>query len=254
MTTVGRFDQFVEDGDEDFQSYVERFEHILKASKVSDELKISTFTTAIEKNAYKTLKSLLGPVKPECKTYAQLVQALQGYYSPNPLVIPERLKFNRRFQQEGESVAAFAVELKGLAASYDFGAFLDDALRDCLVAGLSDRETQAQLLKESTLTFANACDIAKSIELARKESDALQPRHTQGTVSAQHQKPDSGRHPQRREQSSATAEPSRARALESSDCFRCGSAHESSTCKFRKYRCRSCKRYGHLAEMCRGGA
>lgn len=254
MTTVGRFDQFVEDGDEDFESYVERFEHFLKASKVSDDLKVSTFITAIGKNAYKTLKTLLEPVKPECKTYAQLVQALQGHYSPKPLVIAERFKFNRRFQQEGESVAAFAVELKRLAASCDFGAFLDDALRDRFVAGLSDRETQAQLLKKSTLTFANACDIAKSIELARKESNAFQPRHAQGTVSALRQKPDSGRRPQRREKSSATAEPSRARALESSDCFRCGSAHESSTCKFRKYRCRSCKRYGHLAKMCRGGA
>lgn len=49
MTTVGRFDQFVEDGDEDFESYVERFEHFLKASKVSDDLKVSTFITAIGK-------------------------------------------------------------------------------------------------------------------------------------------------------------------------------------------------------------
>lgn len=48
MATLRRF---VEDGDEDFESCVERFEHFLKASQVSDNIKVSMFVTAIGKQA-----------------------------------------------------------------------------------------------------------------------------------------------------------------------------------------------------------
>ncbi|KAL1468209.1 hypothetical protein MTO96_025611 [Rhipicephalus appendiculatus] len=140
MATMGRFDQFIEDGDEDFQSYVERFDHFLKASQVSDDLKVSVFITAIGKKAYKTLKTLLEPEKPENKTYEQLVQTLQEQYVPKTSVIAEWFKFIRRFQQDGETVAAFAVELKRLATSCDFGAFLDEALRDRPYAGSVSNE------------------------------------------------------------------------------------------------------------------
>lgn len=64
-------------------------------------------------------------------------------------------------------MAAFAVELKRLAWSCEFESFLDEALRDRFVAALKDQPTQAELLKKSTLTFATACDLAKSVELAR---------------------------------------------------------------------------------------
>nr|XP_037285008.1 uncharacterized protein LOC119177931 [Rhipicephalus microplus] len=158
MATLGRFDQFIEDGDEDFQSYVERFDHFLKASQVSDDLKVSVFITAIGKKAYKSLKTLLEPEKPEIKTYAQLVQTLKEQYIPKIFVIAERFKFNRCFQQVGQAVTAFAVKLKWLATSCDFRTFLDDAVRDWFIAGLCDKETQAELLKTSRLTFKKACD------------------------------------------------------------------------------------------------
>lgn len=46
MTGLGRLDSFVEDGDEDFEFYVERFKHYLKATRVSEALKLSAFVTA----------------------------------------------------------------------------------------------------------------------------------------------------------------------------------------------------------------
>ncbi|KAK8765584.1 hypothetical protein V5799_012877 [Amblyomma americanum] len=153
MAMSGRFDQFIEDGDEDIESYVERFDHFLKASKVSDDLEVSVFITATGKKAYKTVKTLLEPEKPESKTYAQLVRTLREQYVQKSSVIADRFNLNRRFQQEGETVAAFAVELKRLAASCDFGTLLDEALRERFVAGLCDKEMQAELLKESKLTF-----------------------------------------------------------------------------------------------------
>nr|XP_037270414.1 LOW QUALITY PROTEIN: uncharacterized protein LOC119162032 [Rhipicephalus microplus] len=246
MATLGRFDQFIEDSDEDFQSYVEWFDHFLKASQVSDNLKVSVFITAIGKKAYKTLqtllehwtlKTLLQPEKPENNMYAQLVQTLKEQYVPKTSMIAERFKFNRCFQQDGQAVTAFAVELKWLATSCNFGTFLDDALRDRFVAGLCDKKTQAELLKTSKLAFKEACDITRSIELARKESQNFQPKAAQGMISTFNRKTDSEKRPPHwREETSGM--PAGTRGAEPLHCFRCGSEHEACICKFRKYQCR----------------
>ncbi|KAL1485898.1 hypothetical protein MTO96_031667 [Rhipicephalus appendiculatus] len=84
MASFGRFAPFTEEGDEDFDSYTERFEHYVRATQVSEDLKASVFVTAIGKQAYHTLKNLLAPTKPEEKTYAELLQILKGHYSPKP--------------------------------------------------------------------------------------------------------------------------------------------------------------------------
>lgn len=54
MASLGQFERFDEDEDEDFESYVERFEHYVRAVKVSDDLKVSTFVTAMGKKTYRT--------------------------------------------------------------------------------------------------------------------------------------------------------------------------------------------------------
>ncbi|XP_049517058.1 uncharacterized protein LOC119439901 [Dermacentor silvarum] len=247
MASFGCFESFTEEGDEDFESYVERFEHYIRATQVSDYLKVSAFVTAIGKQAYRTLKNLLAPVKPEAKTYDELVRALKGHYSPKPLVIAERFRFNRRSQQENEPVAMFALELKRLAASCEFGQFLDDALRNRFVAGLRNEATQAELLKKSTLTFQAAYDLAKSGELARTETRKIHPKDL-GEVNLVQQ-------PQQRKPEATAwtraASKTTERQAGSTECFRCGSAHAAATCPFRKYRCRACKKVGHLARVCR---
>ncbi|XP_072145332.1 uncharacterized protein [Dermacentor andersoni] len=170
------FEPFVDDGEEDFMSYVERFDHYWKVTQNKDDsLKKSAFITAIGKRPYKTLKDLLLPAKPEDKSFNEIVAVLREHYSPGSKVIAERFKFNRRYQVEGETISAFAVELRHMAARCEFGPFLDDALRDRFVAGLSDASIQASLLKKKELSFETAYDLARSAELAAKESRGFRP-------------------------------------------------------------------------------
>lgn len=261
MAGLGRFDPFVEDGDEDFESYVERFEHYLKATKVSEALRLSAFVTAIGQKPYKTLKTLLHPVKPEEKSWEELVAVLKGHYAPRPMVIAERFKFNRRYQKEEETVATFSVELKRLASTCEFGSFLDDALRDRFVAGLKDKKTQSDLLKKTTLTFGAACDIAKSIELARKETITFQPTAGRQGSSSQREEDDVNavrqqkREPWRKSnkgpRASTTKQTSGHTGDTTSSCSYCGQVHTGQPCKYRKYKCHVCKKVGHLAKVCR---
>ncbi|KAL1478883.1 hypothetical protein MTO96_052300 [Rhipicephalus appendiculatus] len=228
MASFGQFEPFTEEGDEDFDSYTERFEHCVRATQVSEDLKASVFVTAIGKQPYHTLKNLLAPTKPEEKTYAELLQILKGHYSPKPLMIADRFRFNRRSQLENESVATFALELKMLAGSREFGQFLDDALRDRFVAALRDETAQAELLKKSTLTFQAAYDLAKSGELARTETRNIHPKEL-GDVNLVRQ------HPQRTTGTRRVASGNAERHAESTDCSRCGATHDAATCPFRKY-------------------
>lgn len=85
---------------------------------------------------------------------------------------------------------AIPEELKWLAVSYVFGAFLGVSLRDRFVAGLCDKRTQAELLKNNALNFTSAYDIAKCIELAFKQLSK-----SKETFSTPRHKPDRGRRP-----------------------------------------------------------
>ncbi|XP_077545503.1 uncharacterized protein LOC144158478 isoform X2 [Haemaphysalis longicornis] len=240
MASLGQFERF--DEDEDFESFVERFEHYVRAVKVSDDLKVSTFVTAMGKNTYRTLKYLLAPSKPEEKEYSELVTVLKEHYVPSRTVIGERFRFNRRSQHEGESAVAFAAELKRLASSCEFGPFLEEALRDRFVAGLKDEPTQAGLITKSTLTFASACDIAECVELARAEfQQATRQPEEVNAVGCQ----TCGAKPAARASADGTKHPT-----EAAECFRRGgSSHDGRSRPFRKDERRPFKQVGHLARV-----
>ena len=78
----------------------------------------------------------MAPKLPKEKTFDELVAALKGHFEPKPLVIAERFYFHRRAQAEGESIKEYMAELRRLTTHCEFGAFLDEALRDRLVCGL----------------------------------------------------------------------------------------------------------------------
>lgn len=141
---------------------------------------------------------------------------LTAHYTPAKMAIADRFKFNRRYQQHEEDVAAFSVELKRLAMQCDFGAFLDDALRDRFVAGLRGKATQVELLKRKTSTFAEAVTIAKNAERAQRETQTLQ----------HDTKPES---PESIQAVHQGANLSSAVRLASSDknCYRCGGPHDA---------------------------
>ena len=69
-------------------------------------------------------------------TYTEVKQKLTAHFKPKPITIAERFRFYKRQQRQGESMADYIAELRRLATTCEFGAFLDDALRDKLVCGL----------------------------------------------------------------------------------------------------------------------
>ena len=90
--------------------------------------------TVIGSKDYSLLQNLLAPTKLADKGFNEIVQVLHNHLSPKPLIIAERFKFHQRNQEESELVAQYLAELHQLSDKYEFGEYLEQALRDRLAS------------------------------------------------------------------------------------------------------------------------
>ena len=132
-------------------------------------------------------------------------------------------------------IAEFVAELKRLAATCEFGQYLNDALRDRFVCGLLHEGMQKHLLSEPDLTFTRAVEIAQGIAAAEKNIQDFRRKEitTVGKVSF-----------------AATRKDSSFQAK--SFCSHFGrSNHLSKNCYFKEAVCHNCEKKGHIASICR---
>lgn len=169
---IGHMDSF--DGTrEQWATYIERFEHYVLANEIRDAKKLPVLFSVMGPKTYGLLRTLVAPSKPGEKDYDSVVAVLQAHFAPKPLVIAERFRFHKRNQGEEETVAQYVAVLKGLSEHCEFGAYLEDALRDRFVCGLKCETVQKRLLTERDLTFQKAVDYAVSAETAARDVQQL---------------------------------------------------------------------------------
>ena len=177
-------------------------------------------------------------------TFAQLVKLVITTILSKPSVIVERFRFNTRTRQQGESVANFIAELRHLTRYCEFGDVLNDMLRDRLVCGIENSQIQRRLLAEPNLTLDKAVEILLAMESADHNARDLQKTQLPAVnvLSPQAKPPSRAPPPQ-----ASDATP-RMRAVE---CYRCGGPHFATDCQHKDTECKSCKKIGHLAHICR---
>ena len=128
-------------------------------------------------------------------------------------------------------MTVYVSELRAIAQYCNFGETLELMLRDRLVCGINDQQTQKKLLAEKVLSFDKAMEIAVAIESA-----------TQGTRDISSGMPnDAPLH----------HVSDRPPPVINMRCFRCGrSNHKPTDCYFKDAPCRKCKKKGHIERMC----
>lgn len=73
----------------------------------------------------------------------------------------------KRDQCPVKTVATFIAELRRMTEHCQFGARIDDMLRDRVICGLHDDGLQRRLLVETTLSLGKAVDMAREAEAAK---------------------------------------------------------------------------------------
>ncbi|XP_046391558.1 uncharacterized protein K02A2.6-like [Ischnura elegans] len=233
---------------EEFGAYVERLEQFFIVNDIGEEKKVPLFITLIGSDTYAVLKSLLDPVKPVSKSLSVLISTLSEHFSPKRLVIAERVRFYKRNQLPNDPLSSYIVELRRLASTCEFKTFLDEALRDRLICGLSSELVQRRLIMEPQLTFERACSLGQELVQAESQAALLRPAITgasalnEGICKLDHG-PNSGRSRPPRSGGPRTIP----------RCWRCGRAHSPDTCAVRTWECRRCGKRGHIAKQCRPG-
>ena len=246
--TIGQVEPF-QQGVDDWEQYTERLEQYFIANGIEgDNKKLAVFLTVVGAKTYALLSNLVAPSKPASKTYAELKEVLQTHLKPKPLIIAERFKFHQRKQGEGESVPQYMAELRKLADRCEFGAYLQEALRDRLVCGLRSEAIQRRLLTEDKLTLEKAYGTAHGMEAAQRQASELQASGPQQTADRSVQFLGA------RSKTTVEGSPNSGsrKTAEHATCYRCGkSGHSPDSCFYKRQKCRACGKKGHIACVCK---
>ena len=228
---------------ETISAYLERLHLFFDANGTADGKKVSVLLTVIGAETYTLLRGQVSPVLPKDKTFEELETVLKAHFEPKSLVIAERFRFYRRSQTAEETTAQFVAAMRKLAASCQFGGFLNEALRDRLVCDLKDQVTQTCLLSEAKLTLDSAIELAQRMESAGAQVKKLKdPAPSAGGSVFKANVSNSG-----------NSENSRPPTAPGPRCARCGKKHPGSVCRFVNTTCHRCGKVVHIAPVCRSG-
>ena len=177
---------------------------------------------------YELVHNLLAPAKPASKKYQDIMDAMTDHLHPKPLIIAELFKFHKRNQGISETASQYLAELRRFADKCRFEGYLDEALCDHFVCGLCSEVIQRRLLSEQELSLKKALEIAHGMEIANQKASEF---HTsvESKMSDDVMMIPSAKIP----------------------CYRCTKiGHSPDSCYFRKQKCRSYGKIGHIAKAC----
>ena len=201
---------------------------------------------ALDAGTYDILGNTVYPKKPVELDYAELAKAPQEHFNTTPITVGERFKFWKRNQRDGELVKDYALELRKLSRTCEFGQFLDEGLRDRLVWGLRSERYQKRLLSEPKLDFSPALNLAQALEQAASQAASFHGYSDHGDVRPDLGAPGSAEAPVNRVFSTAKGP-----VRKPGKCWRFGRAgHFPSTCHFREASCHRCGKVGHIKPVC----
>ncbi len=235
---------------EEWVDYVERVEKYFIANTIDgDGKKCAILLNGVGASTYRLIKTLALPKTLKELKFDEIMALVSLHFNPKPSTIVSRFEFNTRCQKEGESVSSFVAALRKLTEHFNYGAVLDEMLRDRIVCGIRNKKTQQRLLQEADLTYSKAYDLALAAETAQKNSYRLDQSMRLVTL-----KEADGEDAIHRVRGDKTPSQPRRQSGESAPrnnlCFRCGGRHPHSQCWYKEYICNYCKKKGHLASVC----
>ena len=176
--------------------------------------------------------------------FLRAISLQRNFSSPNNTDFT--IAFNTR-----ASVSTFAANLKHLTSTCNFSMHLNEALRDRLVCGLRNKETQKKMLTEEH-NFDEALKKALGAEAAKKDvatfsQEATTPINKLDSEGCPTFRPHRPCRPPGKGQGKKS--PNQNQKNSTSECLICGkTGHPRSQCRYRNYTCHACRQSGHITD------
>ncbi|UYV71739.1 hypothetical protein LAZ67_9000200, partial [Cordylochernes scorpioides] len=205
-----------------------------------------------EQSRRPNVQRILFNLPDEKENYEQTKMALDKYFTPHKNVVTERFKFRQRVQKDDESIDNYLISLRELSKSCEFGNLEADMITDQIIEKCNNKKLKEKLLQQENLTLSKTIDIARMLEISRKEIRLLEPQNDQ-TLNRVQIKPkkhyDANNFNKGRFTNQGT--PSFSGASKPK-CYRCGlDTHSAQECGAKKMTCSYCNKLGHLFRACR---
>jgi len=187
MALLGNLGAFTSTDAGDWKTYLSRLDQFYKANKIEDNRKKAVFLSVIGDSCFRLLETLVAPAEVDSKTLSDLRDILSKHF---------------------------------IARYCDFGANLEDTMRDRFVCGIRDAAVCKKLLTNDTLTMEEALKTASAQEIVDREAATL----TSGAGGVHAVKSATpAKHKQSKPASKAGASGSSSSGGKSFECYRCGS-------------------------------
>ena len=149
---------------EEWRYYIRRFERELSlnellAGAATEPHRRDLLVSRVGPDAFKVLVDHFQPAEIEDQTYINIKAVLQGYYQANICVLAERVAFTLRHRKESETLSQYINALRALASNCEFGASLNERLRDQMVIGISNDGWQKEIFRVHPTNAASFNDI-----------------------------------------------------------------------------------------------
>ncbi|XP_062710644.1 uncharacterized protein LOC134288785 [Aedes albopictus] len=149
-----------------FSDWLERLEYSFVINAITDQNKKAYLIPLSGPIIFSELRLLYPRESLSEVTYPDMVAKLKARLDKTESDLVQRMKFNSRVQQQDETAEDFVLSLKLQAEFCSFGEFKQVAIRDRVLAGLTDGALIQRLLNEENLTLQSAEKLIATWEIA----------------------------------------------------------------------------------------
>ena len=160
---------------EEWTQWIRRFERFRVASGLStksEDKQVNTLVYSMGAKAEDIFQSF-GLSEKDSKKYSTVKAKFESHFIKRRNTIFERARFNRRVQQEGESVDDFIIDLYSLAEHCQYGRLHDEMVRDRIVVGIKDSKLSEKLQMDNELTLEKPISLARNSESVKQQQSTL---------------------------------------------------------------------------------
>ncbi|XP_067613441.1 uncharacterized protein [Eurosta solidaginis] len=235
------------------QDYLTRVDWALQLSKVAEAEQHKFVRVHMGAELNTALTILVSPKTPDSLNYSEIKNILIRHFDGCRNKYAECIKFRQNKQEKGESICKFALRLREAAVHCEYGEFLDRMLLEQLLYGVESRVICNEVIAKKPKNFAEAYEIAHTIELTQNATTDLkcteviqtsEPTYKLGYAPVKTKRNSNSKTP-------SGEEPMQRAKEKGSNCYGCGGQHLRKDCKFNNSKCFACGRVGHIAKVCK---